>query len=46
MRGPVIGALRGDSRSMGMPFRLAEQVRQFEEPYEPITHIQRTISVA
>jgi hypothetical protein len=43
MRGLVIGALKGDSRSMSTLLRLAEQVGQFEEPHEPITHIQRTI---
>src|SRR5215213_6849934 len=43
MRGLVIGALKGDTRSLGTLFRLAEQTGQFDEPGEPITRIQRVI---
>src|SRR6187455_889992 len=32
MRGLIVGALKGDTRSMGTLFRLAEQTGQFEEP--------------
>src|SRR5215213_11474679 len=37
MRGLVVGALKGDSRSLGTLFRLAEQTGQFDEPGEPIS---------
>src|SRR5215211_2286641 len=43
MRGLIVGALKGDSRSLGTLFRLAEQTGQFDEPGEPITRIQRII---
>jgi hypothetical protein len=43
MRGLVVGALKGDTRSIGTLFRLAEQTGQFDEPGEPITRIQRVI---
>lgn len=43
MRGLVIGALKGDTRSIGTLFRFAEQTGQFEEPSEPITAIRRVI---
>src|SRR5688500_16956025 len=32
IRGLVIGALKGDSRSIGTLFRLAEQTGQFDDP--------------
>jgi len=40
MRGLVIGALKGDTRSLGTLFRLAEQTGQFNDPGEPVTRIQ------
>ena len=40
MRGLVVSALKGDTRSLGTLFRLAEQTGQFDEPGEPITRIQ------
>lgn len=43
MRGLVIGALKGDSRSLGTLFRLAEQTGQFEDPADKITTIQQVI---
>ncbi len=43
MRSLVIGALKGDTRSMGTLFRLAEQTGQFEEANTPITQITRVI---
>jgi hypothetical protein len=43
MRGLVIGALKGDSRSIGTLFRLAEQAGHFEDVREPITQITRII---
>jgi hypothetical protein len=43
MRGLIVGALKGDSRSLGTLFRLAEQTGQFEEPGREITRIQRII---
>ncbi|MGD9713463.1 MAG: DUF5681 domain-containing protein [Thermomicrobiales bacterium] len=43
MRGLVIGALKGDTRSMGTLFRLAEQTGQFDEDKQSITSIQRII---
>jgi hypothetical protein len=42
MRGLVVGALKGDSRSLGVLFRLAEQTGQFEET-NPISQITRVI---
>jgi hypothetical protein len=43
MRGLVISALKGDSRSMVTLFRLAEQIGQFEEEHQSITTIKRII---
>jgi len=43
MRGLVIGALKGDTRSTGTLLRLAEQMGQFEEESDQITSIQRII---
>jgi hypothetical protein len=43
MRGLVIGALKGDSRSMGTLMRLAEQTGQFDDPHQQITEIRRVI---
>lgn len=43
MRGLVIGALKGDSRSLGTLFRLAEQAGHFQDVPEPITQITRII---
>jgi hypothetical protein len=42
MRGLVVGALKGDSRSLGVLFRLAEQTGQFEET-NPVSQITRVI---
>src|SRR3954467_2734662 len=39
----VIGALKGDSRSMLALFKLAEQTGQFEEAPEPLQRIERII---
>lgn len=43
LRGIVIGALKGDSRSQMTLFRLAEVTGQFEEPPEPLRRIERII---
>lgn len=43
MRGLVVGALKGDSRSLGTLFRLAEQTGQFEPIHDPHTQIQHII---
>jgi hypothetical protein len=43
MRGLVIGALKGDHRSIGTLFRIAEQAGQFDEPGQEITAIERII---
>jgi hypothetical protein len=43
MRGLVIGALKGDTRSMGTLLRLAEQTGQFDDPNQQITEIRRVI---
>ena len=43
MRGLVVGALKGDARSLGVLFRLAEQTGQFEEPAPPVSQISRII---
>lgn len=43
MRGLIVGALKGDTRSMGTLFRLAEQTGQFEQPKNDITQITRVI---
>lgn len=43
MRGLVIAALKGDTRSIGTLFRFAEQAGQFDEPSAPVTEIRRII---
>jgi hypothetical protein len=43
MRGLVVGALKGDARSLGVLFRLADQTGQFEEPPAPVAQINRII---
>jgi hypothetical protein len=43
MRGLVVGALKGDTRSIGTLFRLAEQTGQFDDPSNPVTGITRVI---
>jgi hypothetical protein len=43
MRSLVIGALKGESRSLLTLFRLAEATGQFEEPRNSITEIRRII---
>ena len=43
VRGLVLGALKGDMRSLRTLFRLAEQTGQFEEPSTDITLIKRII---
>ena len=43
MRGLIVGALKGDSRSLMTLFRLAEQSGQFEDPNNPVTRIERVI---
>jgi hypothetical protein len=43
MRGVVVGALRGDTRSLAILFRLAEQAGEFEEPADRMTRIERVI---
>jgi hypothetical protein len=43
LRGVVVGALKGDSRSMATLFRLAEQAGEFDEPAADITGIRRVI---
>ena len=43
LRGLVIGALKGDQRSLGTLFRLAEQTGQFEQQHASITEIRRVI---
>jgi Family of unknown function (DUF5681) len=43
MRGLIIGALKGDSRSLITLFRLAELSGQFEDPNNPVTRIERLI---
>ena len=43
MRGLIVGALKGDTRSMGTLLRLAQETGQFEEPLEPIRQINRII---
>ena len=40
LRGVVVGALRGDTRSLAMLLRMAEQAGGFEDPSE-ITRIER-----
>jgi hypothetical protein len=43
MRGLVIGALKGDTRSMSTIFRFAEQTGQFEETGQTIVRVRRFI---
>jgi hypothetical protein len=43
MRGLIIGALKGDSRSLLTLFRLAEMSGQFEDPENPVARIERII---
>jgi hypothetical protein len=43
LRGVVLGALKGDPRSMAMLLRLAEQAGGFEDQGSEITRIQRVI---
>jgi hypothetical protein len=43
LRGLVVGAMKGDSRSQMTLFRLAEQTGQFEEKPEPLKRIERVI---
>ena len=43
VRGLVIGAMKGDSRSQLTLFRLAEQIGQFVEPPAPLQRIERVI---
>jgi len=46
LRGMVVGALRGDTRSMGTLFRLAEQTGELEQPPEPMPRVTRIIITA
>ena len=43
VRGLVIGAMKGDSRSQMTLFRLAEQIGQFEQAQQPLRTITRVI---
>ncbi len=43
VRGLVIGAMKGDSRSQMTLFRLAEQIGQFEQAQQPLHRIERVI---
>lgn len=43
MRGLVVGALKGDTRSLNTLFRLAEQAGEFEEPGTSLARIERVI---
>jgi hypothetical protein len=43
MRGLVVGALKGDARSLVTLFRLAEQTGEFEETANPVNQITRVI---
>ena len=43
MRGLIIGALKGDTRSMGTLLRMAQETGQFDEPKGQITEIRRII---
>jgi hypothetical protein len=43
MRGLVVGALKGDQRSLGTLFRIAEQAGHFNEPGQNIDRIERII---
>src|SRR5262245_6155539 len=43
LRGLVIGAMKGEPRSLGTFFRLAEQSGKFEQAQSPITEIRHVI---
>jgi hypothetical protein len=43
MRGLVIGALKGDHRSIGTLFRIAEQAGHFTEPSREIAAFERVV---
>jgi hypothetical protein len=43
LRGVIVGAMKGDQRSVMTLFRIAEQCGQFEEAKQPITQITRVI---
>ena len=43
LRGLVLGAMKGDSRSQMTLFKLAEQTGQFDQDREPLTAITRII---
>jgi hypothetical protein len=43
LRGMVVGAMKGDPRSLGALFKLAEQTGQLEEAQDPINRIERII---
>ena len=43
VRGLVVGAMKGDSRSQMTLFRLAEQIGQFEQAQQPLHTITRVI---
>src|SRR5215204_2057007 len=43
LRGLIVGAMKGDSRSVATLFRLAEQAGEFEEAHTDITRIERVI---
>jgi hypothetical protein len=43
MRGLVVGALKGDGRSIGTLFRVAEQSGEFNEPESNNTNVRRII---
>jgi hypothetical protein len=43
LRGLIIGAMKGDSRSVVTLFRLAEQAGEFEEVHREISRIERVI---
>lgn len=43
MRSLIVGALKGDGRSIGTLFRLAEQSGEFEDPSSSVDRIHRII---
>ena len=43
VRGLIVGALKGDQRSIGAVFRIAEGIGQFDEKPDPISTITRVI---
>jgi uncharacterized protein DUF5681 len=43
MRSLVVGALKGDTRSLGTLFRLAEQTGEFEDKGNPVSSITRIV---